>query len=79
MFADPELILYVKAEAVVLPRLPGHADLARFELNVRDVLEDRAEGEEAGTRLASGITIEGSGDPGVVARRRARVGEILAD
>jgi len=79
VFADPELILYVKAEAVVLPSLPRHADLARFELNVRDVLEDRAEGEEAGTRLASGLTVEEPGDTGAVARRRARVEEILAD
>ena len=40
----------------------GAPDLARFELVVRDVLEDRAEGEEAGARLATGLTIAWAGE-----------------
>ena len=39
VFADAEVSLYVKAEAVTLPGVPGHHDLARFELHVRDVLD----------------------------------------
>ena len=53
VFADPELILYVKAEAVVLPSLPRHADLARFELNVRDVLTFDSDFAAAGFRQVS--------------------------
>jgi hypothetical protein len=62
-FADAELCLYVKVEALALPAAPDAPDLARFELVVRDVLEDRAEGEEAGARLSSGLTIAWPGDP----------------
>ncbi len=58
VFADAELNLYVKADAVPLPTAPGHAGLARFELHVRDVLEDQAEGEEAGAHLTGGITFK---------------------
>ena len=63
VFADGELCCYVKVEALALPGTPRAPGLARFELVVRDVLEDRAEGEEAGARLASGLTIAWPGDP----------------
>jgi hypothetical protein len=73
VFADAELCLYVKAEALALPGAPGAADMARFELVVRDVLEDRAEGEEAGARLSGGLTIAWPGEPELDGRRHARV------
>ena len=79
VFAEPEVILYVKAEAVGLPDVAGHSEVARFELDVRDVLEDRAEGDEAGIRLISGLTVEWPAHSDSVAQRRARVLEILAD
>jgi hypothetical protein len=68
---------YVKAEALALPGAPSAPDLARFELVVRDVLEDRAEGEEAGAKLASGVAIAWPGEPEAVARRRARLRAVL--
>jgi hypothetical protein len=79
VFADADLCLYVKAEAIPLPRARGAADLARFELVVRDVLEDRAEGEEAGARLASGLTIAWPGDPSGGAGRRRRIRAALRE
>ena len=63
VFADAELCLYVKVEAPALPGTPRRAGLARFELVVRDVLEDRAEGEEAGARLSSGLDHRLAGRP----------------
>jgi hypothetical protein len=78
-FADAGLCLYVKAEAVALPAARGAADLARFELIVRDVLEDRAEGDEAGARLASGLTIAWPAESAQIAERHARVRAALRD
>jgi hypothetical protein len=69
VFADAELCLYVKVDAQALPGAPGAPGLARFELVVRDVLEDRAEGEEAGARLSSGLAIAWPGDPQAAAGR----------
>jgi hypothetical protein len=77
VFADPELTLYVKADGEPLPAAPGQADLARFELHVRDVLEDRAEGEEAGARLRSGLTVEWPGGLAAAAERSARLRALL--
>jgi len=79
VFADGELCLYVKVEALALPSAPGAPDLARFELLVRDVLEDRAEGEEAGARLSSGLTIAWPGEPREVADRHARIRATLRE
>ena len=73
VFADAELCLYVKAETLALPGAPGAPDLARFELVVRDVLEDRAEGQEVGARLSTGLMIAWPGGPESIARRRARL------
>ena len=77
VFADAELNLYVKADAVALPAAAGHPGLARFELHVRDVLADRAEGEEAGSLLTAGISFAWSGGPEAWARHWARVREAL--
>ena len=77
VFADAELCLYVKAEALAARRGRGAPDLARFELIVRDVLEDRAEGEEAGARLACGLGIAWPAGADAVAARRARLREVL--
>jgi hypothetical protein len=71
--ADAELNLYVKADAIPLAAAPRHPALARFELLVHDVLEDRAEGAEAGSYLTSGITFAWPGGPGVWARHAAQV------
>ena len=79
VFADAELCVYVKVEALVLPGARGAPNLARFELVVRDVLEDRAEGEEAGAWLATGLTIAWPGDPGEVADRHARIRAALRE
>lgn len=79
VFADAELCLYVKAEAVSLPDAPGAPGLARFELVVHDVLEDQAQGEEVGARLASGLTIAWPGDPRRVAERLARIRAALRE
>ena len=79
VFADEELCLYVKGEALALANAVGAADLARFELVVRDVLEDRAEGEEAGARLSGGLTIDWPGDPAAVAERYRRVRAVLRE
>jgi hypothetical protein len=73
VFADAEVSLYVKAEAVALPGATGHPDLARFELHVRDVLEDHAEGEEAGARLSGGITVDWPGGIEAATRRHLRL------
>jgi hypothetical protein len=73
VFADADLCLYVKAEALALPGAPGAPDLAVFELVVQDVLEDRAEGEEVGARLSTGLTIVWPGGPESIARHRARL------
>jgi len=77
VFADDELCVYVKVEALGLPAAPGAQDLARFELVVRDVLEDRAEGEEAGARLTSGLEIAWPGGSDAVRARRARLRSAL--
>jgi len=73
VFADAQLCLYVKAEALPLAAAPGAAELARFELVVRDVLEDQAEGGETGARVSGGLTIAWPGEPEVEGRRQARV------
>jgi hypothetical protein len=77
VFADAELCVYVKAEALPLPAAPAASDLARFELVVRDVLEDWAEGDEAGARLATGLTIAWPGGAEAAAARAARVRDAL--
>jgi hypothetical protein len=79
VFADAELCLYVKVEALALPGARGATDLARFELVVRDVLEDRAEGAEAGPRLSSGLTIAWASEPPGIADRHARVRAALRE
>src|SRR5262245_14474917 len=54
VFADAELCLYVKAEALALPGARDAADLARFELIVRDVRsEERRVGKECRSRWAA--------------------------
>lgn len=73
VFADAELAHYVKADATPLPPAPGHPRLARFELAVRDVLADRAEGEEAGALLTSGITFAWPGGLEAWVRHRTRL------
>jgi hypothetical protein len=73
VFADAELCLYVKVESLPLRDAPGAPDLARFELIVRDVLEDRPAGEEAGARLTTGITIAWPTDPNSIAVHHVRV------
>jgi hypothetical protein len=78
-FMDAELCLYVKVEALALPGASGAAGLARFELVVREVLEDRAEGEEAGAKLSSGLTIAWPGDPRRIAERHARLRAALRE
>jgi len=77
VFADAELCLYIKVEALTLPAAPGAHDLARFELAVRDVLEDRAEGEETGARLTSGLGIAWPGGPQAVRARWERLRGVL--
>ncbi|HEY7141346.1 MAG TPA: pyridoxamine 5'-phosphate oxidase family protein [Methylomirabilota bacterium] len=79
VFADAELCLYVKAEALALPGGRAAPELARFELVVRDVLEDRAEGEEAGARLASGLTIAWPAEPRAIVDRHARIRAALRE
>lgn len=76
VFADAGLALYVKVEAVPIPPADDLA-LARFELHVRDVLEDRAEGEEAGARLTGGIRFEWPGGSEAWARHAARLRQLL--
>jgi len=71
--ADSALILYVKADAVPIGPAPGHPRLTRFELQVHEVLEDRAEGEEAGSFLTGGITFAWPGGPEAWARHAARL------
>jgi hypothetical protein len=79
VFADAELCLYVKVEALALPAALDAPELARFELIVREVLEDRAEGEEAGARLMSGLGIGWpDGAPAVTARRARLRSALLA-
>ncbi len=79
VFADGELCCYVKVEALPLPGAPGEPGLARFELVVRDVLEDRTEGPEAGAALRSGLTIAWPGDALGVAARHARIRAALRE
>jgi hypothetical protein len=79
VFADAELCLYVKTEALPLEGSRSAPDLARFELIVRDVLEDRAEGEEAGARLSSGLGIAWPWDPQAIADHQARVRSALRE
>jgi hypothetical protein len=77
VFADAELSLYVKAEALALPDVAAHPDLARFELVVKDVLEDHAEGEETGAHLSGGITVDWPGGIEAAMRRHARLRQAL--
>jgi hypothetical protein len=79
VFADPGLCLYVKGEAVPLPPAAAVPALARFELVVRDVLADRAEGGEAGARLTTGLTVAWPGAPAETAARHARLRRALAE
>jgi hypothetical protein len=67
----------VKVEALTLPAAPRAPELERFELIVRDVLEDRAEGDEAGARLTSGLGIGWPGGPHGMAAHSARLREVL--
>ncbi len=77
VFADAGLCLYVKVEALALRGVGEAPELDRFELVVHDVLEDRAEGEEAGVRLASGIAIAWPAVADAAAGRRARLRQAL--
>ena len=77
VFADAELCCYVKAEAVALEAARDAPDLARFELQVRDVLADRAEGEEAGAHLVGGITFRLPEGAARWAERSARIRRAL--
>lgn len=77
VFAEAEVVLYVKAEAVPLPDLAESPGLARFELAVRDVLEDRATGAEAGVRLVSGLAVEWPGGGQAAADRVRRTRDAL--
>jgi hypothetical protein len=77
LFADAELAFYVKTDAAPLPAAPGHPGLVRFELVVKDVLADRAEGAEAGAFLTGGVTFAWPGGPGGWARHWTRVREAL--
>jgi pyridoxamine 5'-phosphate oxidase-like protein len=79
VFADSELCLYVKVEALPLPAAAAAPEIARFELVVRDVLEDRAEGEEAGARLSSGLVIAWPWDAQATADHQARVRSALRE
>jgi hypothetical protein len=79
LFADTELQLCVKVDAVSLPAAPSCPELVRFELHVRDVLEDRAEGEEAGATLTSGISFALPGDPAAWVERTRRLRRALAE
>jgi hypothetical protein len=76
--ADAGLNLYVKTDAVPLAPAPGVPRLARFELHVRDVLADRAEGEEAGAFLTGGITFQWPGGLDAWARHWARMRQALS-
>ena len=69
----------MKTEALALPAARGAPDLARFELIVRDVLEDRAEGEEAGAGLSSGLGIAWPWDAQAIADQQARVRSALRE
>jgi hypothetical protein len=73
VFADADFCLYVKGEALALPDAPGAPDLARFELLVCDVLEDRAEGDEAGACLATGLTVTWRDGAHAATARRVRI------
>jgi hypothetical protein len=77
LFADAELCCYVKGEALALSPAPRASELARFELVVRDVLDDRAEGAEAGARLATGLTVAWPRGIAWVEAHAARVREAL--
>ena len=77
VFADAELILYVRVDTLALSPAAGQAELARFELQVRDVLEDGADGEEAGARLTVGLTVAWPGGPEAARTRHARVRRAL--
>ena len=77
VFADARVNLYVKADAVPLPPASAYPGLARFELQVRDVLADRAEGEEAGSYLTGGITFAWPGGAEAWARHWTRVRDAL--
>jgi hypothetical protein len=77
VFADEELVLYVKAEAVPLPDIPAEPALARFELGLQDVLDDQASGEETGARLGSGLVVVWPGRAEEVAARARRIRDAL--
>jgi hypothetical protein len=79
VFADAELCCYVKGEALALPETPHAPGLARFELVVKDVLEDRAEGEEVGARLSGGLTIAWPGEAQAAVARYRRIRAALRD
>jgi hypothetical protein len=79
VFADSELCLYVKVEALPLPVAAAAPELARFELVVRDVLEDHAEGGELGARLSSGLVIAWPWDAQATADHQARVRSALRE
>ena len=77
LWSEPDLALYVKTDAAALPPAPGHPRLVRFELVVKDVLADRAEGAEAGSFLVSGVTFAWPGGPEAWTRHWARMRDAL--
>jgi hypothetical protein len=54
LLVEPERTVYIKCRAAGPPR--RHGSLARFDLAIEDVLEDRPEEAEGDVRIVSGIT-----------------------
>jgi hypothetical protein len=63
-FVEPDLAIYVKARATVLPPLTAFQHLAAFHLVIQQVLEDFTRSDVEGTaQLLSGITFRLGADP----------------
>jgi len=77
IFTDADLALYVKIDGVPLPDARQAGRLSRFELHVRDVLEDRGEADERGARLGGGIRFEWPRGLEAWVRHAARMREAL--
>jgi hypothetical protein len=78
-FVQPDLALYVKAHARLLPTLAQFPKLAAFELWVELVLEDFSRSEVEGTaQLASGITFRLGADAVVQGDRAQQILNALA-
>lgn len=77
LFVDPELHLCVKADAVSLPAAPAHPELARFELQVREVFEARDDGPEGGT-TPGGLSLGESEELAAWRERTVRLRRSLA-